>query len=674
MPIKVRCRGCEKVLNAPDKAMGKVIQCPNCGTKLKIPSAPAGGASASDDDAPSAPRPKKPAAKPKGPAPKSRKPQNSGDGDGFLGNLDIDNFDLEDEESQICPYCAADMDEEEEVCRKCGMNVVTGQKDEKVSRKLARRGPDPDKFWSEAWKDPWEFTLKYKPLVWRTARTWTLFLFIALSSLVIPFIWNLPGTESAPAPVAEGEVVREDALAEVPVAWIFWGAVSGIFGLGVTGWYWALSLKIIQATMAREEINTDRVHVDMFDSLALGFRTVFWPYVMMAPALPFILPFAIVFSGAFVSVTEINGPVAVQIFFSSVFLITLAVCAAVIYPFFPQSLVHMSTSYRFKAWILWEQMKILVKNFPATLYWWLVAVAVHLPFVILLVLGVIYASPLIKWYVELIAEAVAWMLGEGGVIEGTLQIPGLWFRLVLIMASVFIVLPMVAILAIAMAFPSVFTMRLTGLYGYYRRETLDLVTNMKRGTVAGFWVRFLARMIDVTIIQLFSMLTFGIWQILVRIDFPMGIYFGAMALAASNLVFASIAGAKSKQAPMVSILLGVACMISLIFASAFGQPLFALFYLGFSIILSLYNYWMYFVINEASTGRSTIGKEAFGLEVQKIDGAQLDVKEASLRHLGRFLSDILFSIPYVIAAFSPTKQAMHDSMAKTQVVFRGDRD
>lgn len=679
MPIKVRCRGCEKVLNAPDKAMGKVIQCPNCGTKLKIPTTKSGGG----DDAAQAPKSKKPTskggAKPKKPA--SSNPFDIGDDeDDFLGGLGVDHFEAEHEEHKVCPYCATDMDEEEDVCPKCGMNTATGQMDAKAARKLARRGPDPDKFWKEAWTDPWEFMLKYKPLVWRTARVWTLFMFVALMSMLIPVIWNLPGMDdaakaaAAEAPPAEGEVKREDALKNVPVGILFWAGLGTTFGLGVTGWYWGLSIKVIQATMSREEIRPDRIHVDMFDSIALGFRSVFWPAIMMGPALPFILAIVLLTTVGAGAIGSLGGAGLAGAMAGTAFVITYGICIAIPYLVFPQTLVHMSTPYRFKAWIFWEQIKILVKNFPATLYWWVVAIAVHLPFLILLGLGLYFLGPMLKWYIELVGEGVAWMMGEGGVIEGEFKIPGMLFRLVLIMAAVLMVLPLIAIWAIAMAFPAVFTMRLTGLYGHYRRETLDLVINMKRGTIAGFWVRYLARVVDLAVIQFFSMIMFGFWQILVVIGFPMGIYFGAMALAATNLVYASIAGAKSKQAPMVSILMGVAAMICLIFASAFDSPIFLTFYLVVAIVLSLYNYWMYFVVNEASTGRSTIGKEAFGLEVQKVDGSQMNVKEASIRHLGRVLSDILLSIPYAMAAFSPTKQAMHDNMAKTQVVFRGDRD
>ena len=37
MPVKVRCTGCKKVLNAPDAARGKAIKCPHCQAKVRVP-------------------------------------------------------------------------------------------------------------------------------------------------------------------------------------------------------------------------------------------------------------------------------------------------------------------------------------------------------------------------------------------------------------------------------------------------------------------------------------------------------------------------------------------------------------------------------------------------------------------------------------------------------------
>ena len=44
MAVKVRCTGCQKVLNAPDQARGKAIKCPNCDTRITVPAGDDAGA------------------------------------------------------------------------------------------------------------------------------------------------------------------------------------------------------------------------------------------------------------------------------------------------------------------------------------------------------------------------------------------------------------------------------------------------------------------------------------------------------------------------------------------------------------------------------------------------------------------------------------------------------
>ena len=37
MPVKVKCSGCQTVLNAPDRVRGKAVKCPKCGTAIRVP-------------------------------------------------------------------------------------------------------------------------------------------------------------------------------------------------------------------------------------------------------------------------------------------------------------------------------------------------------------------------------------------------------------------------------------------------------------------------------------------------------------------------------------------------------------------------------------------------------------------------------------------------------------
>jgi DNA-directed RNA polymerase subunit M/transcription elongation factor TFIIS len=146
---KIRCRGCETVLSFPDKARGKTVKCPKCSTRLKIP----GG--------------DRQAAKTK------KKAVTSRDKIEDFGQLDLDSLPMEHHDEQICPYCAAEMEEDDLVCRSCGMNVETGKMDAREQKRRSRKGPDPALFYSRAWTDSWKFLMEEKGIAFRTGLYWT---------------------------------------------------------------------------------------------------------------------------------------------------------------------------------------------------------------------------------------------------------------------------------------------------------------------------------------------------------------------------------------------------------------------------------------------------------------------------------------------------------------------
>ncbi|MEZ6067849.1 MAG: hypothetical protein R3B90_19540 [Planctomycetaceae bacterium] len=182
--------------------------------------------------------------------------------------------------------------------------------------------------------------------------------------------------------------------------------------------------------------------------------------------------------------------------------------------------------HKFKAWILWDQLVIFTKNAGATLYWWVVAACVFLPVIIILVLFMLYGGDIVLWYFEKIDVWGAWVFsfimdsGEG--IRG-----GLFLKILYSMMTIMLVAPIAAVFSFLMAFPAFFMMRANGLYGLYRRETLDLVTQVHEGQKAGFWVRFLCRAVDYTIINVAHMMIFLIPDFLVFSGFPLALYFGA---------------------------------------------------------------------------------------------------------------------------------------------------
>src|SRR5579864_2272543 len=128
MPVKVRCSQCERVLNAPDRARGKAIKCPECGTAVRVPAAKQ--------------QPKKVAAPP---------PSSSM----LIANLDLDR--LEDTETRICPKCGADVSFEDVECPQCHVNLETGALSEQRQAELGRKGPNPKLYYKEFLRDGWEF-------------------------------------------------------------------------------------------------------------------------------------------------------------------------------------------------------------------------------------------------------------------------------------------------------------------------------------------------------------------------------------------------------------------------------------------------------------------------------------------------------------------------------------
>ncbi len=78
-------------------------------------------------------------------------------------------------------------------------------------------------------------------------------------------------------------------------------------------------------------------------------------------------------------------------------------------------------------------------------------------------------------------------------------------------------------------------------------------------------------------------------------------------------------------------------------------------------------FYSYFVLMTKKFGQ-TLGKMVFGLKVVSLDEEQLSWGKIIFREwIGRYIS-ATFIFLYVIAAFTPKKQAIHDFIADTTVV------
>lgn len=130
---------------------------------------------------------------------------------------------------------------------------------------------------------------------------------------------------------------------------------------------------------------------------------------------------------------------------------------------------------------------------------------------------------------------------------------------------------------------------------------------------AGFWVRFAALFIDSLITNIF----FGIVQFLVGLAFNF---------------------------------------------SSHGKFIFSL--------INIALYWVY-VVYMLNKYQATFGKMALGIKVVSEDGGKLGIGKIILREtLGKAVSTLTLMVGYVMAGFTNKKQALHDKVAGSVVVYK----
>lgn len=153
-------------------------------------------------------------------------------------------------------------------------------------------------------------------------------------------------------------------------------------------------------------------------------------------------------------------------------------------------------------------------------------------------------------------------------------------------------------------------------------------------TFAGFWLRFVAYIIDTVIIYaLQSFIFLPIFGLL-------GISFASRAEQFENMSEAEAIGAIGAMAAVSS----AAFLLSAVIAI------------------------LYWTIMESSKYQATVGKLALGLKVTDMDGKSLDFVKALVRNLCKILSGMIMCVGYIMAGFTEKKQGLHDIIANTLVV------
>lgn len=78
--------------------------------------------------------------------------------------------------------------------------------------------------------------------------------------------------------------------------------------------------------------------------------------------------------------------------------------------------------------------------------------------------------------------------------------------------------------------------------------------------------------------------------------------------------------------------------------------------------------WLYFALFQSSAWQATPGKLALGVKVTDMNGERIRFLRATGRYFGKYLSALLLLFGFIMAGFTPQKQALHDLMARTLVV------
>jgi uncharacterized RDD family membrane protein YckC len=78
--------------------------------------------------------------------------------------------------------------------------------------------------------------------------------------------------------------------------------------------------------------------------------------------------------------------------------------------------------------------------------------------------------------------------------------------------------------------------------------------------------------------------------------------------------------------------------------------------------------WAYFALMESSPLQATLGKLALGIRVEHEQGGPLTFRRASMRYWLKILSSLTLMIGWLMAAFTPRRQALHDLMVHSVVV------
>ncbi len=158
---------------------------------------------------------------------------------------------------------------------------------------------------------------------------------------------------------------------------------------------------------------------------------------------------------------------------------------------------------------------------------------------------------------------------------------------------------------------------------------------MSTTNYAGFWLRFVAYVIDYIIIYVAQSF------VLVPILAALG-----LSVAATPSLFDD----------------------SMTTEEAIGLAGVIMGFVGVAMFITVAIQIIYYSVMESSKSQATVGKMVLGLKVTDVNGNRLDFGKALIRQLGKIVSGFILFIGYIMAGFTDKKQALHDMIASTLVV------
>jgi uncharacterized RDD family membrane protein YckC len=92
--------------------------------------------------------------------------------------------------------------------------------------------------------------------------------------------------------------------------------------------------------------------------------------------------------------------------------------------------------------------------------------------------------------------------------------------------------------------------------------------------------------------------------------------------------------------------------------------------LALVVVIFVVVQWLYFALMESSERQASIGKLAVGLKVTNLKGKPVRFWQASARYFAKLLSFLPLGGGFLLAFYTPRKQALHDLITKCLVLQR----